>query len=136
MAKDLKSDIKIVQSVAHATRTTNTQGYPVDRVGFESVTALIHVGDWTDGTFTFGADHSFDNSEWEAVPATDLIGSAVVSGEGSPSTSDEAGTTIAVGYIGTRRYFRPKVTASGAPATGAFIGVDILLGHAHNRPVA
>lgn len=135
--RDLKSDIKVVQSIAPATRTTNIEGTAVDRVGFESVTALVHCGDWTDGAHTFGADHSDNGSDWSAVDAAFLIGEVVIESNGeSPPGSNNANSTQAVGYIGGKRYFRPKMTASGEPATGALVGVDVLLGHAHSKPTS
>ena len=135
--RDLKSDIAIAQSIAPETRTANVTGTPVDRQGFESVTALVHVGTWVNGGFTFGADDSEDGAAWDAVDAKFLIGEVVVEDNGfSPAGANDANSTQAVGYIGSRRYFRPKITVAGSPATGCFIGVDVVLGHAHARPTS
>jgi hypothetical protein len=135
--RDLKHNISIEQSISPTMRTTTVTGTAVDRLGYDSATFALHVGTWTDGTFTFGAEHSDDNSDWSTVSSTDLLGTAVVTAnDDSPATADLADTTETVGYIGEKRYVRPKVTASGSPAVGAFFGVDVILGHASSRPVS
>lgn len=129
--RDLASNLDVKQSLAPALQTATDEGSTVDTLGFESVTFAVHIGAWTDGTFVLSAEHSDDDSSWSAVTSAELIGTP-------PTVEDANGDndTLAFGYIGNKRYVRPKVTVTGSPSTGAFIGVDVILGHPHERPVS
>lgn len=135
--RDLKSNIASRQSIAPALRTVTATGSAVDRLGFESVTFNVHVGDWTDGTHAFSVEHSDDNVTYSAVTSDELIGAAPTiaddgqSPSGIPTFENE---NVLVGYKGHKRHIRAKITTTGSPATGAFIGVDVILGHANTRP--
>ncbi|HDZ73495.1 MAG TPA: hypothetical protein ENH55_12145 [Aurantimonas coralicida] len=129
--RDFSRDIKAEQALAPAIRVGSATGGGVDRLGFEALTFAIHAGDWTDGTHTVSADHSDDGTTWESIPADQIIGAfPVVSAVGAENT------ITMVGYIGDRRYVRAKSTVTGSPVTGAAIGISVLLGRAHSRPVA
>lgn len=136
--RDLKNNIAARQSIAPATYDASVEGLTVDRAGFESVTFEIHAGAWTDGTHAFDAEHSDDGSTWDAVTAADLLGTfPTVQGDGgSPETGLNENAAHLVGYIGERRYVRGITTVTGSPATGALYGVDVILGHAHERPTS
>jgi hypothetical protein len=135
--RDNKSNHKAVQSLAVTARTSTATGTAVDRAGFESATFLFHVYSWTNGTHTFGAEHSDNGTDYTAVPTADLIGTAVVeANDDSPAAADLAGKTTLIGYIGGKRYIKPKATVTGSPANGAVYGVDVLLGHPHVAPVS
>jgi hypothetical protein len=136
--RDLAHNIAIRQSLAPAVRTASADGSEIDRAGFESVTFAVHVGDWSDGAHAVSAEHHDEGGDWEAVAAGDLIGAMpVVQSNGeSPELGLNANATAAIGYIGDKQFVRPKVTVTGSPGTGAFIGVDVILSHAHDRPTA
>lgn len=129
--RDFSRNLKMVQALAPALRAGSATGGAVDRLGHSALAFAVHAGAWTDGIHTVSADHSDDGSTWEAIPATDLVGTFPVVSSGS---TDEA--TKLVGYIGDRRYVRAKVAVSGSPATGATVGVDVVLSRAQSRPVA
>ncbi|ESX86995.1 hypothetical protein [Mesorhizobium sp. LNJC405B00] len=144
--RELKSHLASHQSLAPALRTVTATGTAIDRVGFESLTFAIHVGDWTDGQHVVHFEHSDDNSDFDGVLEDDLVGaSAGIAGAtqvfgltvgddgNSPNGPTYENENALIGYIGDRQYVRPKVTISGT-ATGAFIGVDVILGHASKRP--
>ena len=121
---------KAEQALASALRTGSATGGSVDRLGFEELSFLVSVGAWTDGTHTVSADHSDDGSAWEAIGADELVGEFPVIDAGG-----DASQSYTVGYMGDRRYVRAKVSASGSPATGAVVGVTVLLGRPHSAPV-
>ncbi|PBB85729.1 hypothetical protein [Mesorhizobium sp. WSM3876] len=140
--RELKSHLASRQSLAPLLRTVTATGTRIDRAGFESVTFVVHVGAWTDGVHTISFEHSDDDISYDAVIDNDpdfpseLVGDApVIQGDGeSPVAATFSNENILVGYIGDRQYVRPKVTVTGGPATGAFVGIDVILGHAARRP--
>lgn len=113
------------QSLAPAARTASTDGSGVDLQGWQSATALIDAGAWTDGTHTFEVQESDDNSTFTAVADGDLIGTEPVIDAGADGSQ-----IYRVGYIGNKRYVRVSVTVSGA-TSGAVYGALFEEGHPH-----
>jgi hypothetical protein len=136
--RDLANNIDVKQSIAPALRTSTVTGTEADRLGFESVAFLVHVGAWTNGSFALSVEESDDNVSWGAAAAGDIIGTAptIASLGGSPSVPNIENDTVVFGYRGAARYVRPVVTVTGSPNIGAFVGVSVLLGHPRNAPVA
>ncbi|TIN02693.1 MAG: hypothetical protein E5Y34_06600 [Mesorhizobium sp.] len=134
--RELKNQLASRQSLAPALRTVTATGTAIDRAGFESLTFAVHVGDWTDGVHTVSFEDSDDNANFDAVAAANLVGTApVIQDDGnSPNGPTFENENLLVGYIGDRQYIRSKVTITGAPGTGAFLGIDAILGHASKRP--
>ncbi|RWD14177.1 MAG: hypothetical protein EOS74_19540 [Mesorhizobium sp.] len=134
--RELKNSLSSRQSLAPALRTATATGTAIDRTGFESVTFAVHIGDWTDGVHTVSFEHSDDDISYDAVAADDLVGEApVIQDDGnSPAAPTFENENVLVGYVGDRQRVRSKVTVTGGPATGAFIGIDAILGHASKRP--
>lgn len=124
------SDFKAIQALAPALRAGSATGGSIDRWGYGSLTFLVDAGARTDGTHTVSGDHSDDNSTWEAIPAEEITGAFP-----AIAASGDQNKATAINYIGDRRYVRAKVAASGSPATGAIVGVTVLLGRPHSAPV-
>lgn len=136
--RDLASNIASRQSIAPALRTTTVTGESVDRLGFESVAVSVHVGAYTDGVHTLSLEHSDDGADWSAVTSAQIIGTATVitdNGE-SPTIPTFEDENDVFGYVGNKRFVRAKATVTGSPAVGCFVGVDLILGHPLNAPVA
>ncbi|WP_156419386.1 hypothetical protein [Aureimonas sp. AU12] len=105
-------------------------GGSIDRLGFEKLSFLVTTGDWTNGSHAVVAEESADNANWTAVPAASLtkaLPTVDAAGKGNASTL--------VGYLGDARYVRVKANVSGSPATGAVVGVVVLLAGARAKPV-
>ncbi|TPM36629.1 hypothetical protein [Mesorhizobium sp. B2-3-5] len=146
--RELKSSLASRQSLAPALRITTATGTAIDRTGFESVTFVVHVGAWTDGQHIVYFEHSDDGSTYYTCLEDDLVGATVnlTTGEkwgvtieddgSSPTAPTYHNENILIGYVGDRQYIRPKSYIDDAPNTGAFIGVDAILGHASKRPTA
>lgn len=137
--RDLKNNIAIKQSMPMRDHPGNEAGAEVDRLGFQSVTFAIHVHSWIEAVHTLSVEHRDEDEDWSAVLADDLIGEMpVIQDDGaSPSASDLVGQTLTVGYIGDKRYVRPKTAVAGisaSPSVGATYGVDVILGHPHQAP--
>ena len=121
---DGKNTAQFAQSLAPAARNATANGTGVDTANMGSVTALFEVGAITDGTHTPVLQHSADNSSWADVPAGSLVGSLVAA---------TANTVQAVGYIGTLRYVRARITVTGA-TTGALSSAAIVGGSLRKAP--
>lgn len=128
--RDLYHNISAVKSISPAARTASHNGAGVDIRGYESATALVSVGVWTDGTHTFELQESDDDSTYTAVADSDLLGSEPV-----VDAADEDEQVYAVGYSGTKRYLRVVATVASA-TTGAIYGVTIVRGHPALAPTS
>lgn len=137
--RDMKNNVKSVQSITPALRTASVAaGATVDTLGYEAATFAVVAGTWTDGSHAISAEHSDDGSSWDAITASDLLGTfpTIASDGGSPEDGANEEATTLIGYIGNKRYVRAKSTVTGGPSTGAVYGVDVLLGRPHVAPVS
>lgn len=119
-------------SAARTNGTVNGTTIDLGVYGNDFRTALfvITTGAITDGTHVVTLEHSSDNSNWSAVPAGRIQGTAPSVG------SADDNVVFDVGYIvGTEQYVRLVVTTSGATTGGIFSAVAVL-GQASSSPVA
>ncbi|PAP97822.1 hypothetical protein LRP31_23710 [Mesorhizobium mediterraneum] len=142
--RDLSNHIATRQCIAPALRSSYTvTGTAIDILGFESLAFSVHVGDWTDGEHVVSLEHSEDDISYDAVAARYITGTALEDGTffeltigdngDSPSGPAYENENLVFGYVGDRRFVRAKIVSLSA-VTGAFIGIDAILGHAHQRP--
>jgi hypothetical protein len=112
--RDLRSNIVTTHCLAPAARTNGTAtGAGVDLQGYKSLTAVVHYGDWTDGTHTPAFHESDDGTTYTAVGTADLLGGfTALSGTAGENTVQE------VSYNGSKRYARVHVVTASA-TTGA-----------------
>lgn len=127
--RDLKSNIKPVQSLAPISRTAAANGAGVDLSGFNAaciVFASGAIGGTAAPTFTFEVQESADNVTFTAVADADLRGvEPVVTAANQVST---------VGYIGYKRYIRAALkTVSGTSPT-LDCSATVILGHPASVP--
>ena len=127
--RDLKSNIKPVQSLAPATRNAAANGTGVDLAGFNSATVVFSngaIGGTASPTFTFEVQESDDNATFTAVADKDLRGVEPV--------ITAANQISQVSYIGYKRYVRAVLkTVSGTSPT-LDCGATVVLGHPANAP--
>jgi hypothetical protein len=90
-------------------------GTGVDLQGKYAAEVVFLVGTVTDGTHTPSIEESDDNSTFTAVVAAEISGSVAVLA---------SNTVRVLGYLGSKRYIRPKSTVAGA-TTGAVYGAAI-----------
>lgn len=129
-SRSVKQDITVEQSLAPAARTASADGSGVDLRGYESATALIDAGAWTDGTFTFELQESDDDVTYSAVADADLVGTEPVI-----DAATEDLVVHELGYIGSKRFVRVSVTVGGTPVTGMVFGASILRSNPKYAPV-
>lgn len=128
--KDLHNNIALKTAMAITAKTGNTAitGTAIDRQGFESVEFVATLGTIT----TAGTQYAIEvqesdtttSGDFTAVADVDLLGT-----EADASFVDsEIGTSKKIGYVGSKRYVRVKVTPSGNTGESTF-GVVAVLGH-------
>jgi len=132
--RDLVNHIAAGKSLAAIAREAAASGSAVDTRGYDSAAFLLRTETVTDGVFTFVPQESdtTTDTDFTAVAAADLDGTLpTVDGNASPAVGGSAVTLI--GYKGTKRYLRVRVTVASlpSPSSGAIIGGDVLLGHPH-----
>lgn len=138
--RDLKSGISVVNSLAPLLRTATANGTGVDTRGFDSAMAVIKTGAGTDGVFAFTVQDSDDDGSsdaYAAVAAAQRDGTLpTVDADSTPATG--VNTITKIGLKGVKRYVRVVATqtASPGPSTGCNFSADIVLGHAHQKPVS
>lgn len=122
--RDIKSNIKVVPSLAPASLTAAANGSGVDLRDFDSACVEFNAGviGGTTPSFTFEVQESDDNATFAAVAANDLQGTAPV------ITTTNAGVTT-VGYLGAKRYIRAVAkTVSGTSPT-LLCAASVVLGN-------
>lgn len=131
--KDLHDNLRL--SVALETQTidsdTDTDGEIIDVQGFESLEVAFQAGELTDGDFEclLMESNADDMTGATEVAAADLIGSA-------PTFDDtESHEVKSVGYKGSKRYIRPRVTSTNTD-DGGVMGAMAVQGSARNSPVS
>lgn len=127
--RDLKSNIKIVQSLVPISRTAAANGVGVDITGFNSVLVSFTggaIGGTATPTFTFEVQESADNTTFTAVADADLRGAEPV--------VIAAGANATVSYIGYKRYVRAilKTVAGTSPTLDC--AATVILGRPTSAP--
>jgi hypothetical protein len=128
--RDLKSNIKPVQSLIPATRTAAANGTGVDLAGFNAASVVFSNGaiGGTTPSFTFEVQESDDNAAFTAVADKDLRGVEPV--------ITTANQVSQVSYIGYKRYIRAilKTVAGTTPTLDC--AAHIILGSPASAPTA
>ncbi len=128
--RDLADQVDAAISLNPAARTASANGSAADLRGYDAAMVVVAFGTWTDGTHTPTIEHSVDNSTWNAVATTDLVGTL-----SAVSSSGGSNTVQRVSYVGERRYVRVVMTDAGA-TTGALSSAIVMRGHPHRAPLA
>lgn len=131
MIRDLRSNVLFKESLPAAAVTTAVAGTGVDTLGFESCVAILDLGTQAGTSSTFNLQESDDDVDgnYANVAAGDLQGSQ----PGAITTANDA-ALLTVGYIGSKRWLRWKLTAASSgniPVCGI-----IALGNPRSAPVA
>lgn len=133
-SRDLQHSIAAVNAIP-STAVTNANGTTtaatgIDTQGWESVTALLNVTAYTDGSYSlFITDCATLAGTYSAgLTATQYIGQAV------PAAVTAAGVVVQ-GIQDCQRYIKPAVTQAGG-TSGATFYVLVILGHPRHRKAA
>jgi hypothetical protein len=143
MIRDLHDNLSTALLVAPQTATADVTPVSVDLLGFRAAMVLLYIG--IGGiTFTstnkieFILEHSNDNSTWNAVAQSDVLGHTVVAGGivRSLVAAKAAADVQKISYIGGRRYVRLTPDFSGTHATGTPMTAFMVRGMPEQMPVA
>jgi hypothetical protein len=129
--RDLKSNIKPVQSLVPINRSAAANGSGVDTLGFNSASVVFltgAIGGTATPTFTFEMQESADNATFTAVADADLRGVEPV--------VTAANTVAQVGYIGNKRYIRAVLKTVAGTTPTLDCSATVILGHPSVAPTA
>lgn len=134
--KDLANSISLVQSLAPAVRTSDTNGTGVDLQGFESATVIVDTG--AEGVTLSGSvkidfklEESSDDSTYTAVTSATAVTDGAVDSNGIFLTLDDNAETpqiATIGYVGGARYIRVVADFTGSHSTGTPVAASIIKG--------
>jgi hypothetical protein len=133
--RDLVTSIHPLRAISPQAVSDNTAlvGQIIDRQGFDSLTFVIATGALadTDATFAVAVEHGdqANLSDAAAAPAADLIGT--VTDAGFNFADDDE--TRKIGYQGTKRYVRIRITPANNSAAANLCAVAVLA-HPHVAP--
>lgn len=129
---DLYNNISVVQALAPVAVAADNTGSAIDLAGYKSVVIVWNVGVVTDGTYAIEIQESDTTTggDFTAVADADLIGTEKT---GVTTTNDEA--VYIVGYKGSKRYIRYKITETSAGSTGGIMSVSVIKGLPAHAPV-
>ncbi|QJE03056.1 hypothetical protein HH212_26225 [Massilia forsythiae] len=127
--RDLKSNIKPVQSLVPATRSAAANGTSVDLSGFNAASVIFSngaIGGTASPAFTFEVQESDDNANFVAVVDKDLRGVEPV--------IVAANQVSQVSYIGCKRYIRAALKTVTGTSPTLDCAAHVILGHPANAP--
>lgn len=130
--RDIKSLLKMLETLAPASRTAAVNGSGVDCRGYDSAMVEIHFGAFggTTPSFTFEIQESEDNSVFTAVAAADLD-----AGQPGAFTAIPTPSVQRYGYKGTKRYIRAAITAATGTSPTLLCSAAVVLGASAIEPV-
>jgi hypothetical protein len=147
--RDLANNLKALAALVAAVVTADTNGADVDLQGFDSAMIALNVGaegDTLSGSVKFDFilqeapdDGAGSPGTYVAVTDTKKVTYGTVDSSGIFATIDdnaEAPAVHRIGYIGTERFIRVVVDATGTHTNGTPMSAMAVLGNAELKPVA
>lgn len=137
-SKDLESQTKelVAFDSASITTDTTTNGNEIDTAGYESLTFIGTLGDWTDGTFTPLIEETATSGVYTnaAVADADLLPVGTGQEAAAAIAADNAITKL--GYRGGLRYKRFSWVSIGTSSGSAGCHAIAVLQNPAHSPVA
>lgn len=130
-AYDLVNNIKVVNAVNSAALTDDSfESAAIDTAGFESVTVIAQMSDFTSGAGKISiSECDTSDGSFTAVAESDLIN--------APESMAAAGAVSKVGYRGHKQFIKVKIAKDSAiSAISATVGAVVILGNARHKAVA
>ena len=115
--------------------SADNTGSAIDLKSFNGAMVLLEVGAVTDGVYAFELQESdtTTSGDFAAVADKDLIGTektGIATGAGNGGAS-----VYKLGYKGSKRYIRYKITETTPGTTGGVMSVVVIKGRPWSRPV-
>jgi hypothetical protein len=127
--RDLKSNIKPVQSLFPASRNAAANGTGIDLAGFNAASVVFSsgaIGGTASPSFTFEVQESDDNTTFTAVADKDIRGVEPV--------ITTANQISQVAYLGCKRYIRAALKTVAGTSPTLDCAAHVILGHPANAP--
>lgn len=147
--RDIADNVKVVAALVPVVATADTDGVDIDLQGFNSAMLILNIGiegDTLSGSvkFDFILQDAPDDGAGSAdtyVNVTDnnIVNYGTVDSSGIFLTVDADGEIPAItriGYVGTKRFIRLKIDATGTHSNGTPMGCVAVLGNPLLAPVA
>lgn len=129
MLRDLKNNVKVVQSIAPAVGTGTVNGDAVATQGYNSVTVVVGVGVLGGGAVSFKLQESTDGStNWGDIEAARLIGAFAAGVAATPQI-------VGISEIGALTKSHVRVVATVVGGTGVGMSAHFILGEPKSVPV-
>lgn len=144
--KDISQLLKPEAAIVAAALDADATGLTIDMKGAESVMFVANVG--IEGVTLSGTDkialeleESDDDSSWSAVDTAEIVRessqSALATNQWALFDADaELPAVVKCGYIGSKRYVRPKANFSGTHGVATPVAVTAIKGNLHGMPPA
>jgi hypothetical protein len=116
----------VLRSIGVGTRYNSFGGLEGNLNKATQPLVIFDLGEWTDGTHTFGLEHSADGQSYSDVSAELMTGTPPVV-DGAPDDN----TVASVLYNGTYQYLRAVCDITDSPGTGLNAGA-IIVCNVHN----
>ncbi len=136
--RDLHNNIDVIEALETIVVNNDTEGTgsSINLQGYTAAEIAVAVGqsgDVLSGSvfLELKLQHSDDGSAWSAVSDPNFMLGAVPDANGRFSLIDdpaEDGVTVAVGYIGPKKFIRVFVDTTGTHTNGTPIGAVAILG--------
>lgn len=127
-AYDLVNNIKVVNAVnSEAITDDSSESAAIDTAGFESVTVIAQMSDFTSGAGKISiSECDTSNGSFTAVAESDLIN--------APESMAAVGAVSKVGYRGHKQFIKVKIAKDSA--ISATVGAVVILGNPRHKAVA
>ena len=133
--KDTFHDLDLAIALAGQTISSNTdtEGASIDTSENESVTFVMSVGPYNDGTYELTIQEADDDGTGNPDTFADADAADILGDDATPSL-DAAGF-LKVGYRGAKKWVRVVVTSTST-TSGASVSCVAVLGHGRYMPYA
>jgi hypothetical protein len=143
MYRDLHDNLSTALLVAPQTATADITPVSVDLLGFRSAMVMLYIGIGgitftTTNKIEYILEHSNDNTNWDIVTQSAVLGPTVAAGGivRSLVAAKAAADIQEISYIGGRRYIRLTPDFGGTHATGTPMTAFVVRGMPEQMPAA
>ncbi|ORE90201.1 hypothetical protein ATO13_23236 [Stappia sp. 22II-S9-Z10] len=139
--KDFHSAMTAVPAIGPAALSADNTPAAIDLQGYNAAEIILGVGV---GGITFSGTnkiefvvtHSDDDSAYETVETSDILGAGTVTGGivKALTSAHAAAAVYRFGYVGGRRYLKILADFSGTHGSGTPVAAVVLKTHGHDTP--
>lgn len=138
--RDHESEFSVTNAIPPQAITTDTttNGAVIDTAGYQSLTFVFHLGDWTDGTYTPVIKDSDDSGMSGEAVVTDANllpdGTGQEAAVAAALVADNA--TAKLGYRGSKRYVTCDIVSTSTSSGTAGLSVVAIQEGGKRQPIS